>query len=50
MADLFSNALSYERAMGRWSARLAPLFVTFAQVTDGGRVVLRQNPVRQPSD
>ena len=39
MADLFSNALAYEGAMGRWSARLAPLFATFAHVTDGGRVL-----------
>jgi SAM-dependent methyltransferase len=39
MADLFSDALAYESAMGRWSARLAPLFATFAHVTDGGRVL-----------
>lgn len=39
MAELFSNALAYEGVMGRWSARLAPLFASFAQVTDGGRLL-----------
>jgi SAM-dependent methyltransferase len=39
MADLFANARAYEARMGRWSARLAPLFVRFAQMTDGGRVL-----------
>jgi ubiquinone/menaquinone biosynthesis C-methylase UbiE len=39
MADMFANARAYEARMGRWSARLAPLFVNFAQITDGGRVL-----------
>ena len=39
MADLFANASAYEARMGRWSARLAPLFANFAQITDGGRVL-----------
>lgn len=37
MADMFANARAYEARMGRWSARLAPLFVNFAQIADGGR-------------
>ena len=39
MADMFSDALAYEGLMGRWSARLAPLFARFSKVTDGGRVL-----------
>ena len=39
MADLFANAHAYEAGMGRWSARLAPRFVHFATITDGGRVL-----------
>jgi ubiquinone/menaquinone biosynthesis C-methylase UbiE len=39
MADMFANARAYETRMGRWSARLAPLFAHFAQITDGGRVL-----------
>ena len=39
MADMFANARAYEARMGRWSARLAPLFAHFANVTDGGRVL-----------
>ena len=39
MADMFANAVAYEGLMGRWSARLAPLFTDFAQVKDGGRVL-----------
>jgi SAM-dependent methyltransferase len=39
MADIFANAIAYEGMMGRWSARLAPLFVNFAKITDGGRVL-----------
>ena len=39
MADMFANAHAYEAGMGRWSARLAPLFVNFAKITDGGRVL-----------
>jgi len=36
---MFSQSDGYERFMGRWSRRLAPLFVTFAGVTDGDRVL-----------
>ena len=39
MAEMFSHAASYERLMGRWSARLAPLFVDFVKVRDGDRVL-----------
>jgi ubiquinone/menaquinone biosynthesis C-methylase UbiE len=39
MADMFANARAYEARMGRWSARLAPLFAHFANITDGGRVL-----------
>ena len=39
MADMFANARAYEARMGRWSARLAPLFVNFAQIADDGRVL-----------
>ena len=36
---MFSNASSYEKYMGRWSARLAPLFAKFAGIQDGERVL-----------
>jgi SAM-dependent methyltransferase len=36
---MFSESDGYERFMGRWSRRLAPLFVTFTGVTDGDRVL-----------
>jgi SAM-dependent methyltransferase len=39
MADMFANTRAYEARMERWSARLAPLFVHFAQITDGGHVL-----------
>jgi ubiquinone/menaquinone biosynthesis C-methylase UbiE len=39
MAEMFANAAAYEGSMGRWSARLAPLFVAFAQVKNGDRVL-----------
>ncbi|HET7731405.1 MAG TPA: class I SAM-dependent methyltransferase [Usitatibacter sp.] len=39
MAELFSDADAYERMMGRWSARLAPLFVRFAEVSDQAHVL-----------
>ena len=39
MSDMFSNATAYERYMGRWSARLAPLFAEFVPIRDGGRVL-----------
>ena len=39
MADMFSNPAAYDRYMGRWSRRLAPMFVEFAQVRDGDKVL-----------
>jgi ubiquinone/menaquinone biosynthesis C-methylase UbiE len=39
MADMFSNAAAYDSFMGRWSRRLAPVFVEFAQVRDGNTVL-----------
>ncbi len=39
MADMFSNAAAYDWYMGRWSRRLAPMFVEFAQVRDGNKVL-----------
>jgi SAM-dependent methyltransferase len=36
---MFAESDGYERFMGRWSRRLAPLFVTFAGVTEGDRVL-----------
>jgi SAM-dependent methyltransferase len=35
----YSNPDAYQRYMGRWSARLAPLLVRFAEVADGQRIV-----------
>ena len=32
MAEMFTNAAAYERLMGRWSRRLAPLFLDFSGV------------------
>ena len=37
--SMFSEAHAYERFMGRWSRRLAPLFVRFAGVRDGDAVL-----------
>ena len=39
MSDLFSEAQAYERFMGRWSRRVARLFVPFAGVHDGESVL-----------
>ena len=36
---MFSQAAAYDSYMGRWSARLAPLFLDFARMRDGGRVL-----------
>ena len=36
---IFSEAQAYEHFMGRWSRRLAPLFVRFAGVRDGEAVL-----------
>jgi SAM-dependent methyltransferase len=35
----YSNPAAYERFMGRWSARIAPFFLRFAEVQDGQRVL-----------
>jgi SAM-dependent methyltransferase len=35
----FSNPPAYELWMGRWSRRLAPSFVSFADLPDGGRLL-----------
>lgn len=39
MAEIFASAVGYEEMMGRWSARLAPLFVGFARIPGRGRVL-----------
>jgi precorrin-6B methylase 2 len=36
---MFVAAEAYERNMGRWSKRLAPLFVQFVGVESGDRVL-----------
>jgi SAM-dependent methyltransferase len=36
---MFANAIGYEQLMGRWSARLAPLYADFAQLRDAGRIL-----------
>jgi ubiquinone/menaquinone biosynthesis C-methylase UbiE len=35
----YANPAGYERFMGRWSARLAPTFLRFAQINDGQHVL-----------
>jgi ubiquinone/menaquinone biosynthesis C-methylase UbiE len=35
----YSNPAAYEQFMGRWSARLAPLFTQFAGVQEGQRIL-----------
>ena len=39
MAEMFTSAKAYEGMMGRWSTRLAPLFVDFARVQSGARIL-----------
>ncbi len=34
-----TSAEGYERLMGRWSKRLAPLFIDFAAIEDGDRIL-----------
>jgi SAM-dependent methyltransferase len=36
---MFQNAEAYERIMGQWSRRLAPLLIRFGGLTDGDRVL-----------
>ena len=38
-AKMFSASSGYERYMGRWSRILAPLYIAFASVKDGQRVL-----------
>jgi SAM-dependent methyltransferase len=38
-SPMFSEAEAYERFMGRWSARLAPLLVKWAGVRDGEQIL-----------
>ena len=35
----FQNAEGYEKVMGRWSRRLAPLLIRFGGLSDGDRVL-----------
>src|SRR5262245_38436185 len=39
MAEMFSDGAAYDRYMGRWSRYLAPMFIEFAQVRDGDKVL-----------
>ena len=39
MAEMFTNATAYENLMGRWSKRLALLFLDFAQIGDADRIL-----------
>jgi len=39
VAEMFANAIGYEQLMGRWSVRLAPLYMEFAKLRDEGRVL-----------
>ena len=38
-AAMFADAVGYERFMGRWSRLIAPVFVEFARIRDGDRVL-----------
>jgi SAM-dependent methyltransferase len=38
-ASMFADAEAYNRFMGRWSRRVAPLLIDFAQIRDGDRVL-----------
>jgi SAM-dependent methyltransferase len=37
--DTFADAKAYDRFMGRWSRRLAPLFIEFADISNDARVL-----------
>lgn len=39
MPDMFANAIGYEQLMGRWSLRLAPLYMDFAKLRDVGKIL-----------
>ena len=36
---MFADAIAYERFMGRWSRLIAPVFLEFAQIKDGDRIL-----------
>ena len=38
-AKMFTASAGYERFMGRWSRQLAPLYVSFAGIKNGDRVL-----------
>ena len=38
-AASFQNPEAYEKVMGRWSRRLAPLLIRFGGLSDGDRVI-----------
>jgi hypothetical protein len=33
------NAAGYEQVMGRWSQKLAPVFIDFAGIADGEKIL-----------
>ena len=39
MAQMFASVLGYEALMGRWSTKLAPLFLDFSELRDEGRLL-----------
>src|SRR5688572_27846937 len=39
MAQMFANAVAYEEMMGRWSKRLAALFLDFARIGDAHKIL-----------
>jgi ubiquinone/menaquinone biosynthesis C-methylase UbiE len=39
LPSIYSNPAAYEKFMGRWSACLAPLFIQFAGIHDGQRIL-----------
>ncbi len=39
MAEMFTKAAAYEKFMGRWSMHLAPLFLDFARVQSGTKIL-----------
>ena len=39
MAQMFANAVAYEEMMGRWSKRLAALFLDFVRIGDADQIL-----------
>ena len=39
MAQMFANAIAYEEMMGRWSKRLAALFLDFTGIRDAHKIL-----------